>query len=96
MASNIGTKASRQAFGHIKMISAYTLVFNLGARIPQPNNHQCVPWKSEIEFWGTQTSQSEPISSCSLEVYGGYGRSMLSLAATAKALSRLDGLKRKL
>jgi hypothetical protein len=29
-------------------------------------------------------------------VYGGYGISMPSLAATAKALSRLAGLSRKL
>src|SRR5262245_49801957 len=94
--SKIGASASPQACGHIKMMSVYTLGFKTGARILQLNNRQHVPGNSEIELLGHKLPHRSLYLFAHQCVYGGYGRSMPSLAATAMALSRLAGLRRKL
>jgi hypothetical protein len=96
MASKIGAVASEAAFGHIKMISACTLVFKTGARILQLDNRQRVPGNSEIELLGHKLPHRNLYPFAHQCVYGGYERSAPSLAATANALSRLAGLRRKL
>jgi hypothetical protein len=78
------------------MISVYTLGFKTGARILQMNNRQRVPGNSEIELLGHRLPHRNLYLFAHQCVYGGYGRSMPSLAATAMALSRLAGLRRKL